>query len=163
MTAHSLRLNHLIRNRRGFSAVIATIFMVLVVLFLYFNVFMFIQNQDIKFQDAISQSQQLDVDRNAERVTIANIQPAVIGSDQVTITCTFINNSSLPVKITRVWIKDLVTGNVGNSTLSPLPLVLSPGEITVPQTFTVSIQSPSGWFYLQFVTSRGNLVSSNIP
>ena len=160
--AHLSRHKHSVRNRRGFSAVIGTIFMVLVVLFLYFNVFMFIQNQDTKFQDVISQSQQLDVDRNAERVTIANIQSPMMEANQVYITCTIINNSSLPVKITRVWIKDLNTGNMGNSDSSPLPLVLPSGSSAIQKSFIINIQNPSGLFYLQFVTSRGNLVSSNI-
>ncbi len=150
------------RNRKGFSTIIATIFLVLVVLFLYFNVFMFIQNQDTKFQDIISQSQQLDADRNVECLTITSPAISIAALNQVNVACTIINNSSLPVKITRVWLKDINTNDVGYSDL--LSLSIGPGT-TKNVDFQVNLlnASPTDNYHMDLVTFRGNLFSSSFP
>jgi hypothetical protein len=138
---------------------IGTIFMVLVVLFLYFNVYIFIQNQDTSFQDAISQSQQLDADRSMEKVSIASpMQTPTITETGVIVTCSITNNSPFPIKITRLWIKDLSTNSLSETDSSPLPLVFASGQ-TLPESFTVPLQNAQGPFYLEFVTSRGNLLT----
>ena len=137
---------------------IGTIFMVLVVLFLYFNVYIFMQNQDTKFQDAIGQSAQLDADRSTEKITIAT-QTSLITGNQVTISCTLTNNGPLPIKIIRLWIKDLSTNNLAQTDSSPLPLVLAPGNFAT-ESSTVTLINAQGPFYLEFVTSRGNLLTA---
>ncbi len=157
---HLSRHKRFIKNRKAFSAMIGTIFLVLVVLFLYFNVYMFIQNQDTNFQDAIGQSQQLDADRSMEKVAIASpIQAPTIIDPQVTITCSITNNSPFPIKIMRLWVTDLSTNNFNETDSLPLPLVLAPGN-TSTESFTVILPNAQGPFYLEFVTSRGNLVTA---
>ena len=135
--------------------------MVLVVLFLYFNVYMFIQSQDKNFQDAISQSQQLDADRSMEKATAIPLQSAINTGVKVTISCNITNNSPFPIEIKRLFVKDLNTGSFGETGSSPpLPIVLAPGETTSPQqeSFTVPLTNAQGPFFLEFVTSRGNLI-----
>jgi hypothetical protein len=150
------RYKRFIRNRKGFSAVIGTIFMVLVVLFLYFNVFMFIQKQDARLQDAVSQSAQLDADRNMEQLTIVNGNYTLLGSDRIRITCTIINNSSIPVQIMRLWVQDY--NNPPHSGNVSQPVILQPGGRPGPVSFDVNMGTTvTGPLRAWFVTSRGNL------
>lgn len=133
--------------------------MVLAVLFLFFNVYIFMQNQDTKFQDAISQSQQLDADRNAEHLTIASNQPLIIVGNEVIANCSIANNGSLPLKIMREWLIDSIT-NAGNCTSSTI--VLAPGESQSQLILNFWLPVSSGHYRLELVTSRGNLISTNI-
>jgi len=154
-------------DRKGYSALIATIFMVLVVLFLYFNVFMFTLNRDTDFQDVISRSEQLDADRNAEQVTITDV---VITQDsqsgQLLITCMLVNNGSVPVQMARLWVQDndLGQNNVGNVALFTPPILLQLGS-RVRETFppvTINGASASDKFYVWLVTFRGNSFSTTV-
>lgn len=154
-------------DRKGYSALIATIFMVLVILFLYFNVFMFSLNRNTDFQDVVSRSEQLDADRNAEQVTITGIIITQGGqTGQLIVTCTLVNNGSVPVQMARLWVQDksLPQNNVGNVALLTPPIALQPGS-SVHETFppvTISGSSVSDSFYLWLVTFRGNLYSKTV-
>ena len=143
----------LMRNRKGFSAIIGTIFLVLVVMFLYFNVFMFIQKQDTKFQDVVSQSAQLDADHSVEARYVNVFSVTVTGSgDTRTLICNIQNNGSLPIMIVRVWVKINPTLAEDNT---PLSIVLQPGASS---SFSMPWSSASNQFSLFFVTSRGNII-----
>lgn len=162
---HSRR-RKLLGNKKGFSAVIATIFMVLAVLFLYFNVFMYIQKQDSRLQDAVSQSAQLDADRNMElgHVTFSVIScRQVVGTNQFVISCTIVNNSPIPVQLVRFWAQDYQNPRRTNSLL--MSTVLEPGGTKQLPAFTITIsdaQQPTRAIYMWFITSRGNQVSAMV-
>lgn len=164
MTHHSSYRKRLHRNRKGYSAIIATIIMVLIILYLYFNVSMFALNRDRDFQDMTSRSQQLDADRNAEQLLISDIiidqggQPG-----QIAVTCTLTNTGTVPVQMARLWVKDNSSpqNNVGNVALLTPPVLLQPGgSITrtfPPVTLVGALASDS--FYIWLVTFRGNSFS----
>ena len=163
MTAHSPRKKHLLRNRKGYSTIIGTIILVLVVLFLFFNVYMFMLSRDTDFQNAASRSQQLDADRNAESITITDAQILPSGPDTIIITCTLINNGSVPVQIVRLWLLDssMPPPNITNMSVN---IVMQSGIKRTSQSFIVSLPGalPTHLFALRLVTSRGNLVMANI-
>jgi hypothetical protein len=149
---HSRRKS-LLGNRRGYSAVIATIFMVLAVLFLYFNVYMYIQKQDARLQDAVSQSAQLDTDHGIEARYLNVFSVAVTGSGtNRTLNCSIENNTPLPVMIVRVWVK-----NSSSLISAPISIVLQPGARPFFQ-FSIPRGLVSNQFSLFFVTSRGNVI-----
>lgn len=138
--------------------------MVLIVLFLYFNVFTFSLNRNTDFQDVISRAQQLDADRNAEQITITDARIQVAQGGQVIVSCTLTNVGSVPVQLARLWVQDnnLAHDNVGSVGLTNSPIALQPGG-TVRATFAaVGIPDAlvSHSFYFWFVTFRGNLFSA---
>ncbi len=159
-------------NKKGFSTVVAAIFMVLAVMFLFFNVFLFVQSQNAKLEDAISLSQRLDAEANAELAKVV-IQAATCTQDSTdssrfVVTCTIANNSPLPIQIVRVW------GQIQNSpTVPPIAanivpsssIVLNPGGLTGPRSFTIVIAGADpglSLIYVRFITSRGNAISASI-
>jgi hypothetical protein len=149
-----------IRSRKGYAGIIATIFMVLVVLYLYFGVFMFMQTQNVAFQDVTSQSQQLDNDRNTERIELSEViytqasQPSYYN-----IGLTIKNTGPIPVQIERIWVQSN-EGECTNNAISP-SIVLQPGGKT-SQEFSFKMNSSSmNEVVFWLVTARGNLVSAN--
>ncbi len=136
--------------------------MVLIILFLYFNVFTFSLNRNTDFQDVISRSEQLDADRNAEQIRI--IYPATTGIDgQIVVSCTLINTGSVSVQLARLWIQDknLTQNNVGSISLTAQSIALQPGSSRMVTFNTININGAASThtFYLWIVTLRGNVFS----
>jgi hypothetical protein len=123
---------------------------------------MFIQSRNVAFQDVISQSQQLDIDRNTEQITISNVTCTMVNA-QPNINCTITNTGPLPVQIVRLWVQDFEVKIHTNISISP-PIVLQPGSSTPPRLFPIDIAGASvnDRIFFMFVTARGNLVSTNI-
>jgi hypothetical protein len=167
LTPRSLLLKNLGNNRKGFSTVVATIFMVLAVMFLFFNVFMFVQSQNNRLQDAISQSTQMDADRLLENIstTASLITSPVPGSPTlVTFQCIFRNNCSLPVEIVRM---DWRVNGLNVQTTS-VTIVVQPGSfnynILAGTSFasrTVSVFEANSQV-IALVTSRGNVILARV-
>jgi archaellum component FlaG (FlaF/FlaG flagellin family) len=134
--------------------------MVLAVLFLFFNVYMFIQKQDIKFQDTIMQSQQMDTDRNNEKVSIPIDPTQTTNANIVTVNCSIKNDGSIPAKIVRAWLTDTTYNTISHTNI--LGIVLSPGEIS-NRLLAFTMNDHSGQFRLDIVTSRGNIISKAFP
>ncbi len=164
--ALSLRHRSIIRNRRGYSALIATIIMVLVVMFLFYNVYMFMMNRDTDLQNVTSRSQQLDADRNAEILTILNTATSGGSGFPIVVTCTIVNSGSVPVQIVRLWLKDLNSMSnlpAVNISLLNQNVVLQPGASTL-RSFQVSMPGAfsSDTFALTLISSRGNSLTRRI-
>ncbi len=123
--------------------------MVLVVMYLYFNVFMFIQSRNVAFQDVTSQSQQLDIDRSMERVRISNVTYP-LGRIALTIK----NIGPLPVQLVRMWVQN-TEGEYTTLSFSP-PIVLNSGS-EISQDFPIG--GLMGDIVFWFVTARGNSVT----
>jgi hypothetical protein len=139
--------------------------MVLVVLFLYFNVFTFMLDRNTAFEDTSSQVKQMDIDRSTEQVTILNPLFEVYPVGQVALTCTINNTGPLSVQLVRLWVKDLTNKQYGNVTITTPPIILQPGDI---QRFSLVVNIPGVSpteknFTFWFVTARGNTVSVATP
>ncbi len=156
---HLLRHSRIIRDRRGFSALIGTIILVLVVMFLFYNVYMFSQSRDADYQDIVSRSQQLDADRNGEELTIQTATVTGGGAVPFVVRCTLLNSGSVPVQVVRLWFKDLTAAPAIVTSVSLLSqkVVLQPGSIS-NQTFTVTLSGalPTDFFSVTLISSRAN-------
>ncbi len=141
-------------NRKAYAGIIAAIFLVLVVMYLYYNVFIVTQNRNLSFQDAVSQSQQLDFDRSSEQLSISDLSYSSSG-----IALTIKNTGPLPVQLVRFWAQNS-EGDFATLSFSPLIVLDSGREIS--QFFPVGIAgTETGDIAFWFVTARGNLISAN--
>jgi hypothetical protein len=167
LTAHLQFLKRLKLNRKGFSTVVATIFMVLAVMFLFFNVFMFVQSQNAKLEDAIKASTQMDADRLLESIsTSASLSYSFVSGSltQVTFQCTLMNNCSLPIEVVRM---DWRVNGLNVLTTSVTTVVQSGGikyDVLTGTSFasrTVSIFEVN-LQAIALVTSRGNVILARL-
>ena len=150
-------------DRKGYSEIVGAIFMVLIALFLFFNVFMFVLNQNTAFQDSASQANQLLANRLAEKFTLSTpTYPINDTTHQVSVSVNVINVSPLSVLIESLWIKDSAAANP-NCFNVPESIALQPGQSAI-LTGAVTIQSASsldmGSCTSWFVTARGNTIST---
>jgi hypothetical protein len=140
--------------------------MVLIVIFLFYNVYLFKLNRDADFQNVVSRSQQLDADRNSEIVSITRATCSGGAGGAIVINCTIVNSGSVPVQIVRAWLQDqtITTLSVANASLLTQNIVLQPGVTKTP-TFSVVLPGASAThsFVLQLVTSRANVATTPVP
>lgn len=130
--------------------------MVLVVLFLVFNVQLYMANRDAAMQDTIGQSQQLGADINAEELILSDVTVTTNGN-QATVSCQIKNTSPIAIELVNLWVQGASPSEYGNAFIS---IALSPGE-THSLTKTVTLnETPSGSCSFWFVTARGNVISA---
>ncbi|MGA3111732.1 MAG: hypothetical protein ABSE15_06825 [Candidatus Bathyarchaeia archaeon] len=150
-------------NRKAYSGIIATIFMVLIALFLFFNVFMFVLDRNTAFQDSASQANQLLANRVAEKFTLSTPTYSINdATHQVSVSVNVMNVSPLSVLIESMWIKDSAAANP-NCLNAPESIALQPGQsailtgaVTIQSASSLDIGSCTSWF----VTARGNTIST---
>jgi len=150
----------LCNNSKGVYSIIAAVFMVLVVLVLYTNVFAFMLNQNVFLHEVVSEANQVDIDRSNEIITVTDANYTV-EDDQIYIEATIINNGPVSVQIITLWAFDATTRKYGyNDTLS---INLKTGDTIVfaesnALIVTIEGSDSSDVFACWFVTARGNLI-----
>lgn len=154
------RAKKLIANSRGFSSVIGTTFMVLVMLFLSTSVFMWTLSQNTMYNQAVRERNQMDIDRSNERITALGVNYTVSGNE-VRVEVTLANEGPISVQIITLWVLDTTIQKYGfNNTLN---LNLNPGDtlnlagtnaIMVTIVGSGTLHQFNSWF----VTARGNTV-----
>ena len=161
--SHTKSLSRLINNRKGFAGIIATIFLVLVIIFLFFNVYTFYNNRNTAYQGTVSQVTQAEADQKTELATLSIAGVTITpGNNMVTASCTIDDSGSLTVQLVRLWVKDISTSAVGNTSFSQQAIVVQPGTKTFYGPYSVSIPNVSSndQFTLWFITARGNVISA---
>lgn len=157
MTQPFLPNKEIWKNSKGVSGIIAAIFLVLIVFFLYANVFTFILIQNTSFQEGVSEVNQRDIDRSSEKITVSNVDYAV-AEDQVYVHAQVTNDGPVSVQIITLWVIDTTIQKYGYNDTLNINLKAGDsrsvsGEVTIPGT------SPGHVFNMWFVTARGNLIS----
>lgn len=149
------------KNSKGVSGILATIFMVLTVLFLYAHVYVFIQNENRRFEESIREANQMDIDYSSEKITISDVIYTAVG-DQVHVQAKVTNNGPISVQMMTLWVVDTNTQKFGyNDTLD---IDLDIGDTlnfaeSNALIVTVEGASSSHKFTSWFITVRGNLIS----
>jgi len=161
-SSHKKRFRKLMANSKGFSSVIGTTFMVLVMMFLSTSVFMWTLSQDTIYNEAMKEKNQIEVDRLNEKVTASGVNYTVAGG-VVSVEVVLKNEGPVSVEIVSIWVID-ATMNKHNFS-SPLNINLKPGNITYllgSKAINVTIvdSAPLHQFSSWFVTARGNVVPS---
>ena len=152
------------KNSRGISSLIAAIFMVIIILFMSFNVFTFTLFKNTQFRDAVDALNQMDQDSFSEILVTShgNFSVTQLGTVQVRVTIS--NEGPVLSEVVRVWVvwKD---GDAESHGHEELDISLSPGD-SVSRSIAVTVPSAlpgngtsNGWL----VTTRGNLVPIEKP
>jgi len=156
------KIRKLLIDPQGFSAVVGTVFMVLVVMLMSTGVFLWTLAQNTEYNQAVKQSNQLDIERLNEKVAASNVDYTV-SEGKVYVNVIISNEGSLSVKIVTLWVVDTTPQVQTYGFNDSLDIDLNPGEtidfrddnaivVTVPEA------SPSHTFSSWFVTARGNTV-----
>jgi len=98
------RFRKLTANSKGFSSVIGTTFMVLVIMLLSTSVFLWTLRQNTFYSEAIREKNQLEADRLNEKVKASNTNYTVYSDDKVNVTADLQNLGSLSVQFTTIWV-----------------------------------------------------------
>ena len=152
-------LSRLINNRKGYAGIIATIFLVLVILFLFFNVYTFYNNRNTALSGHGGASRtdgSGSQHRTGKRINFE--RRGSRGKQHSLVTCRIANNGPLSAQLVRLWIKDVTTNQTVNTETS---IVLQPGSI-IPYFNSVQIANvtTSDQFTFWFITTRGNAISA---
>ena len=154
------RIRKLTANSKGFSSVVGTVFMVLVMMFLSTSVFLWTLSQNTLYNQELKEKNQLELDRLNERVTATGVNYTMSGDD-ISVQVELENNSPMTVRITTLWVMDTTEQTYGfNDTLD---LNLKPGEtasLTGGNSVNVAIEEADSTdtFNSWFMTTRGNAV-----
>ncbi|MFP3984951.1 MAG: hypothetical protein ACLFU9_03160 [Candidatus Bathyarchaeia archaeon] len=162
ITRLSLRrmVRKLIADPKGFSSVVGTIFMVLVVMVLSSGVFLWTLSQNTLYNQNVIESKQGELDRLNEMVTATNANYSV-SENTVIVSVKLTNEGSVTAQLVRFWIEaERQDELIGYSFIDNLTVALNPGDTENLQIeVTISGVSSEDNFTSWFVTARGNLVS----
>jgi len=156
----ALLRNGLLKNSRGLSGVIASIFIMLVIVLIYFNVFIYVLSRYTSYQEIVSSVSQDELERLYERLTVSDVNYTV-EEGIVHVEGTVRNEGTLPVQLVVLWLLDSTINEYGyNDTIS---ISLKPNEsfqFGGSKALKVALEDASSNhnFSAWFVTSRGNLV-----
>jgi hypothetical protein len=151
-----------LRNKRGASNIIGTIFFVVIAISVTTGVFFWTLMQNFVYQEAVLESNQIDHYRFLEDVEAENGVYTVLSGHQVQVSAKLTNLGSIATKIVNLWVYDVTLEKYGfNDTINTvLNLNLKPGESkNVSAIVTISGASNSDEFRSWFITSRGNAIS----
>jgi hypothetical protein len=118
-------------NRKGYAGIIASIFMVLIALFLFYNVFMFQINGNTTLQNTASKADQMLVAQATEQFSFGTPIYTFPGStgNYVTITVNATDTSSQSSEVLSFWGTDsVVNSNPNWGENSTLSFVFQPGQ-----------------------------------
>jgi len=155
------RSRKLIANSKGFSSVIGTTFMVLVMMFLSTSVFLWTLSQNTLYNEALRARNQEEADRRNENVVALSGNYSVSGED-VTVKVVLKNAGSVASQIINLWVLDTDPSNRRYANKS-LNLNLNPGvvlDLVTSSWLTVTIPGANAnhTFTSWFVTARGNTI-----
>jgi uncharacterized membrane protein YukC len=150
-----------VKDRKGFAGIIAAIFMVLIAIFLVFNVFMFTMERNGAFQDSVKQANQLILDKNNEQIVVNIPSRPIPSTNSITVPLDITDSSPLSIEIVSVWVQDLSMTSNPNYNCASTTIALQPGT-TIVRNVIVSIagaKSTDSDFNCWLITGRGNNVT----
>lgn len=101
-------------NRKGYAGIIAAIFLVLIAIFLFYNVFMFQLSGNTILQDSSSQANQMLIAQNTEQLSFTTPTYTFPDQNHVTITVNITDISPVSIKIVSIWAKDTAVNSNPN-------------------------------------------------
>jgi hypothetical protein len=151
----------LIADSRGFSSIVGAVFAVLIMISLISTAFVWSLSQNSLYNNAVRTKNQLDAEQSSEEINAFNASYTVSGNT-VSVSAPIQNLGSLPLQITRLWLRDInsSTGLYGFS--NQLSYIVQPGTNATIQADVVlagvnSVDNFTSWL----VTGRGNVFATS--
>ena len=150
--------NRFLRNSKGFSSIIGSVFVLMIVM-LSSIVLLTILNQNTRFQLGTDEVNAMDLARESESIVITDVVFSVTG-DQVNVSCLVTNTGNSAIELVTLWIVDSTIQDHGYR--DALSIALKSGEkisLTGVDLLSVTIAGTGGThdFTGWFMTSRGNV------
>ncbi|NIM44752.1 MAG: hypothetical protein GTO54_03850 [Nitrososphaeria archaeon] len=148
------------RSKRGIGTLIATAFMILVILF-GFSVFFLMRSQAEEYQKTLESMNRLDWERNQEKAEIRNF-----GWDANSLNLTLENTGSIEIELAAIGVFNQSRQPI-NETSPYTPI--KPYVVVNPQTrrtigpYNFALEEENKTHIVQLVTSRGNVISETYP
>jgi len=151
-------------GKRGFSSIVGAIFMVLIMAVLASNYFIYTLSQNTVYNNAVSQMNQLDVDRMSESVNVLSTTYSVNANDNVTVAATIQNTGPSSIQFINIWIyvnystwtnynfSKLTNANVQGGAIFLFNVSLSVSGVVVGSAASYNFAS---WL----ITTKGNVVA----
>jgi len=156
----SLRRKTRFGSSKGVSTVIATVFLVLTVLVLSTNMFLWTLTQNALYNQAVKERNQQDVDRLIENIIATNATYWVPSTGTVNVTADLANAGSISAQIVTLWVLDATQRKYNVTDLRASNFNLNPGD---HRLLSRAVQIPgatsSNMFSAWIVTARGNKVN----
>lgn len=154
---HRRKIMKLKFNRKGFSSIIGTTVMVLVMMTLANMVFIWTLSKNTIYNEELRLRNQEEMDRRSENVVVEGNYS--VSGNSVTIKAVLKNVGSIDVKIINLWVVDASIQKYANKSLN---VNIKPGdtvrfhsnELTVIIPGAAPYHSFASWF----ITARGNTV-----
>ncbi len=158
------RRRRLITNKRAFSSIAGAIFAVLVIFSLASTVFVWSLNQNTRYNNAVTQKNQMVLDQQNENLEAKDAIYYRSGN-VVSVSVRIENHGPLPSQILTLWVSDATTGAFGHKSMN---ISIAAGDVMdfsmshVPVTMEGSLggnDTYTSWF----ITNRGNTVPCQVP
>jgi hypothetical protein len=139
--------------------------MVLIVMFLFFTVYMNMLSRNKDYQDAVSRSNQLDINKvNEQKSANATLIKQNIGGTWF-LRCTVSNSGVTPVRVVRIWVMNHdFEGDVDPLPSNPIIIAPSQSNVVVTLGSLAQIRTPnpnySYNYVVNLVTSQGNILTA---
>jgi hypothetical protein len=154
-----LRLkNRLISNRRGFSSIVGAVFSVLVIISLLSTVFVWSLAQNTKYSNAVRTSNQVDLDRQNEKL-LASVNCTRVDGNNVLVQGVLENYGPSSGNITTLWVTDSNRSTYAFKSINNL--ALRPGSTVTTSIIVPLVNVPQDILKCWFVSQRGNIISQN--
>jgi hypothetical protein len=147
---HNNSALHGIKNRRGLSSVVGTVFFIIVFTSVT-SYIIYSMNQIDKFGEAVIGKSQDNINRNNEAFQITSVT-----KDNNKFNITIQNTGQLPVNITRLWIQNKTDPTFPTSKFT-VNQVVAPGQTLIKVGQNIKLAAlPSQAYDISLVTERGN-------
>jgi len=145
---------------KGVSSIIGAVILVVVMLMVSSNVFLWALSQNTLYSEKVNESNQLDADIADEKMAVAYGEYSVI-DDAVYVDIMLVNEGPVAARIVTLWVVDNTLDEHGFTNDFALGSVtnFNPGEYgRIQGTVQVIGVKPSHVLDIWFVTARGNFV-----
>jgi len=150
-------MNKFKRSSKGFSTVVGTIFLVLILMTVATSVFLYTFTQNATYNQAVKESSQTDADRYSERIVAYDTDHSYSGGI-TEVNTTLTAYGPLSAQIIRIWVTWKTENDIkyGSEDIE----INVPSGLTKREGFSINVARPDNTYEFDgwFITARGNRI-----